>query len=361
MSPLDCHQGRTRRSARAKRAPTIPRWLWPHSVNAPRLPLFAFSLLAFSLLALAACGTTLPTTSPPLADIDEPLDLRAEPDDEARRAQLPAGTFSGLRVDDARDTLAAKLDAPSALRIVEIVENSPAQAAGLQVDDVLLEVTVVGQPPKALQRPSEWRQLELDAPPNSKLVLIIDRAGREARTELTLTPRLRPATRQSAERFREEARVGVVLRTATEVEARNSNLGPGGGVVIVGLSRGSPWRTVGLQFGDLITTVDGVPITHPDTLLAALREPAKTSVQLTVRRGDATSTLAAPLSRRAGELSSFSLPLLFSYESKRGRTDWSVLYGLLGYESTAAAWGFTLLGWISFGGGDADRLLEVDR
>jgi C-terminal processing protease CtpA/Prc len=318
-------------------------------------------LLTLSLLALTACGTTLPDTSPPLADIDEPLDLRAEPDDEARRQQLPAGAFAGLRVDDARDTLAAKLDAPSALRIVEVVENSPAQAAGLQVGDVLLEVTVAGRSPRALQRPGEWRQIELDTPPGTKLVMIVDRAGREARTELTLTPRLRPAARGQVERFREEARVGVVLRTATEVEARAANLGPGGGAVIVGLSRGSPWRTVGLQFGDLIAAVDGAAITHPDTLLAVLRDPGKQAVQLTVRRGEATSTLDAPLSQRAGELNSFSLPILFSYESKRGRTEWSLLYGLLGYESTAAAWDFTLLWLISFGGGDADRLLEVDR
>ena len=325
-------------------------------MNAPRLPLFAVSLFA-----LAACGTTLPTTSPPLADIDEPLELRAEPDDEARRAQLPAGAFSGLRVDDARDTLAAKLDAPSALRIAEVVENSPAQAAGLQVDDVLLEVTVAGKSPQALQRPSEWRQLELATPPGTQLVLIVDRAGREARAELTLVPRLRPAARADGSRFREEARVGVVLRTATEVEARAANLGPGGGAVIVGLSRGSPWRSIGLQFGDLIAAVDGAPITHPDTLLAALRDPAKQAVQLAVRRGETTSTVDAPLSQRAGELTSFSLPILFSYESKRGRTDWSVVYGLLGYESTAAAWDFRLLWLITFGGGDADRLLEVDR
>ena len=354
-STLPIAPGRTRLS-RPTNAPTIPRPPATHFVNAPH-----HRLLILSLLALAACGTTLPTASPPLADIDEPLDLRAEPADETQRQQLPAGAFSGLRVDDARDTLAAKLDAPSALRIVEVVENSPAQAAGLQVDDVLLEVTVAGQPPKALQRPSEWRQLELDTPPNSQLVLIVDRAGREARAELTLAPRLRAAARQNTERFREEARVGVVLRTATEVEARAANLGPGGGAVIVGLSRGSPWRSVGLQFGDLITAVDGTAITHPDTLLAVLRDPGKQTVQLTVRRGDATSTLDAPLSQRAGELNSFSLPILFSYESKRGRTEWSLLYGLLGYQSTAAAWDFTLLWLISFGGGDADRLLEVDR
>ena len=47
--------------------------------------------------------------------MEEPLDLRAEPDDEAARAALPAGTFSGLYLRDARETLEAKL-ATKALR-----------------------------------------------------------------------------------------------------------------------------------------------------------------------------------------------------------------------------------------------------
>ena len=94
----------------------------------------------FVLLGLLAAGSsTLPTTPPPLADMEEPLALLREPDDEAARRALPAGAFSGLVVDDARDTLAQKLDEDGVLRIVAIVENSPAVAAGLQVGDELLE------------------------------------------------------------------------------------------------------------------------------------------------------------------------------------------------------------------------------
>lgn len=312
------------------------------------------------LLAIGACSSTLPEQSPPLADIEAPLDLRAEPDDETARAALPAGSFSGLVVDDARDTLAAKLDEAAALRVASVVENSPAAAAGLQAGDLLLEAQIAHGPRVTLRRASEWRHVELENPPGTKVALVVDRAGREATTELQLTPRVRPAPRTPAETFREEDRVGVVLRTATEVEARAAGLGPGGGAVVIGLARSSPWRRAGLRFGDLIVAIDGAQLAHPQQLLAALREPDRASVHVDFVRTGEHMAVTAPVTVRAGELTEFSIPLLVSYSSARGKSDFSLLLGLFGHESTAAAWRVRLLWLITFGGGDSDRLLEVD-
>lgn len=314
-------------------------------------------LACLFLSALAACAA-LPERPPALADMEEPLDLYAEPDDEATRRALPPGGFSGLYVRDARETLAAKLDEAAAVVVDRVVENSPADRAGLAPDDLLLEVVVADGPPRALHRPSEWRQIELDTRPGTRIVLFVDRAGREARSEFELAPRVRAAERAPAERFREEQRVGVVVRTATEVEARGAGLGPGGGAVIVGLSARSPWRGAGLRFGDLLVAVDERPIAHPQDLLTALREPGRERIALAFVRDGERRTVEAPLSRREQELQSIDLPLLFSYEADRGRSEWSLLLGLLHYESTAAAWRFRLLWLIGFGGGDADRLLE---
>ena len=318
-------------------------------------------LVPLALLLGACSAARLPKEPPPLTDMEEPLDLREEPKDEAERAKLPLGCFSGLRVDDARDTLAAKLDAPVSLRVVEVVENSPAQAAGLQVDDVLLEVQVGEQPPQPLQRPSEWRQVELANPPGTKVVLVVDRAGREAKSELVLAPRLRGLPREEGERFREEERVGIAFRTATEVEARAAGMGPGAGAVLIGLSRSSPWRADGIRFGDLIAAIDGKPVVHPQVVLDVLRDTSKDSVALEYVRGGQRVAAQVALSTRSASLREVSIPVLFDYESERGKTEWSVVFGLLGYESTAAAWRFRLLWIVTFGGGDADRLLEVDR
>ncbi len=321
-----------------------------------------FRLLPLLFVPLAACSlsSNLPDAPPPLADMEEPLDLRAEPDDEAARTKLPLGMFSGIKVADARDSLAAKLgDEEPALKVVEVVENSPAAAAGVQVDDLVVDVTDAGGNRRGLTRPSEWRDVELHASPGMPVQVTIDRGGRTMHATFVMTPRVAPAARATAERFREEDRVGVVLRTATEVEARAADLGPGGGAVIVGLSKRSPWRAAGLRYGDVLVAVDGKPVTHPEVVLAALRDGARTRVQLTYRRGAVAADADAPLSARAEELREFSIPLLFSYETNRGATEWSAVLGLLGYRSTKAAWRARVLWLIRFGGGDTDQLMEA--
>ena len=69
-------------------------------------------------------------------------------------------------------------------------------------------------------------------------------------------------------------------------------------------------------------------------------------------------TVDAAKSDREQQITDISVPLLFSYKVGRGHADWSILLGFVRYQSTAAAWQFRLLWLISFGGGDADQLLE---
>ncbi|MEY3160241.1 MAG: hypothetical protein RIT25_232, partial [Planctomycetota bacterium] len=114
-------------------------------------------------------------------------------------------------------------------------------------------------------------------------------------------------------------------------------------------------------FGDLIAAIDGKPVVHPQVVLDVLRDTSKDSVALEYVRGGQRVAAQVALSTRSASLREVSIPVLFDYESERGKTEWSVVFGLLGYESTAAAWRFRLLWIVTFGGGDADRLLEVDR
>ncbi|MFT7534118.1 MAG: C-terminal processing protease CtpA/Prc [Hyphomicrobiaceae bacterium] len=322
------------------------------------IPRIASHLALLATFTACSLSPNLPKQSPALADMEEPLDLRIEPNDEQQRLALPVGTFSGLYLSDARDTLAAKLEEPDSVKIERVIENSPAHLAGLQAGDLVLEVEVDGEGAKTIGRPSQWRQLELNAKPGTKVVLFIDRAGREAETEITLVKRLRAPDRELAERFREEQQLGIVVRTATEFEARTADLGPGAGAVIVGMSQRSPWRAAGLRFKDLIIAIDNQPLTHPQELLAAARDEARESLQVTFVRGGETKTVEAAKTNREHEMTDISLPLLFSYEVDRGHFEWSMLVGLINYQSTAAAWRFRLLWVIGFGGGDADQLLE---
>lgn len=321
---------------------------------------FQHLLLVPALLLATGCVSRLPNESPPLADMIEPLELFAEPDDEAARQQLPLGSFTGCQVGAAEASLEALLDPVDGLQIVEVIENSPADAAGLKVGDLLLEARIGDEPPRALRQDSDWRKLELDAPPGAQIQLSIDRANRRTQTTLTAVPRVRMTKRGAVRRVREEKRVGVVLRSATEVEARAAGLGPGGGAVIVGLSAASPWRAADLRFGDLVVAIDGATVTAPEIALDAIRDAGE-RLRVSFVRAGARQEVETPLTRRARETHEFYIPLLYEYESDRGKSDTSILLGLFRHEKTRAAWRVRLLWFIRFGRGDADALLEVDR
>jgi C-terminal processing protease CtpA/Prc len=311
---------------------------------------------------LAGCVAALPDAPPPLADMEEPPALFAEPDDEAARQGLPLGCYTGIVVTDPRRTLEERLagDTTEGVLVAEVTANSPGDAAGIVAGDVLLEAHIGGVV-HVLGAPSAWRRLEQEGTPGTVVTVRLDRAGAARQTQVTWAPRVRRDERQAVVRLREEDKVGVVLRSATEVEARVVGLGPGGGAVIVGLSRGSPWRTVGLHLGDLIVRIGTHAVDHPQRVLEAIRNASGATLVVEFVRSGERRTVAAPLSARAGELREVGIPLLFTHSSDRGTTTTSMLLGLIHYRSTAAAWRVRLLWLLSFGGGDADRLLEVGK
>lgn len=320
-------------------------------------------VLPLVVLAAAGCrslGSELPEEPPPLVSMEEPPALFQEPDDEDARVALPLGGYTGLHVTDGRRSLGGLGGEPDGVLVQRVVENSPADAAGIEDGDLIVAVRPRGGAERDVRWPSEWRDVELAAEPGTVLTVVVDRAGVEDATDVTVVRRVRPPNRDAVERYREEERVGVVLRTATEVEARAAGLGPGAGAVVVGLAAESPWRACGLRFGDLLVAVDGAEIAHPQVVLDALREAEQgTSVTLTVRRGASAFDVAAPVSRRVQTVRRIAFPPLFSYGAERGESELSILLGLVKRTATEAAWEWRILWLFRFGGGDADRLEEV--
>lgn len=331
-------------------------------------------LLLLPLLLLGpACSLLAPKIdkkSPALYDMEEPLALHKEPADEKERRALPAGGFTGVYVTEIAQSLDELDDEAAGVLVERIVENSPAAFAGLKRGDILLEAN--GTP---LGYPSEWRQLELNAKEGDRVAILYDRAGSDRSVEFVFAARAQPSMRKVTHRYREEARVGIVVRNATEAEARAADLGPGGGAVVVGLSKESPWRGVapgitapgitdgtGVMYGDLIVEAAGNPVNHPNVLLAAIRDaPKKGTVAIVLLREGTRRTLELPVSRRAHEQKMIDIPLLFYYEKDRDRTTVSIFLGIFKRTKTRAAAETRILWIFKFRAGDADRLEEVSE
>lgn len=315
------------------------------------------------IVGLSGCGvfrTDLPTTADPLQDMEISRARLAMPQDEAERQALPLGVFTGVQVGDARLTLESQLEAPEGVLVTGIIENSPAVAAGLREGDILLEAGLNEDTPEPLQWPSDWYKLEQKASIESTIHVLFDRAGRDGDTTVHPVKRLAPPERLTGTHVREEAKVGVVVRNASEVEAHQAGLTRGEGCVIVGLASTSPWRQAGAVFGDLILEINGRPIKNPQALLAEIHALDKgDDVNMLVFRDNDKLRLNTSVSKRQRETSEFKIPLIYAYENKRGIKKTSVLCGLYRVRKTAVASRTTLFWIISFTTGDSNRLEET--
>jgi len=367
------------------------------------LPLFP----VLAVLALTACkslGADLPSDPVPLFDMEEPAAYLMEPDDEAARRELPLGSYSGVHVADAVQARGALDEEPASpdeepvrldkkdysliddgadgldddvdrapeppsvaaarstgVLVRRVIENSPGDAAGLEPDDLLHSVGWTGAGELPLQYGSDWRAVEDDVPPGTALTVKYDRAGLERTATILVAPRVRPRDRTKTSRYREGLRAGIVLRTATEVEAKRAGLAAGAGAVIVGLSSNSPFRGAGLKYGDVLAAVDRHKVSHPQVVLDAIREADDDAVlAVTVVRGEEPRKGSVPLTRRARGLRNVSIPLIYSCGTERGETETSILSGLLRRRTTRAAWEWRVLWLFSFSGGDADRLEDSE-
>jgi C-terminal processing protease CtpA/Prc len=319
--------------------------------------------LSLMILCLSGCGvfrSELPTQADPLQNMDLSRARLALPQDEAQRQELPLGVFTGVQVGDARVTLESQLQAPEGVLVTGIIENSPAIVASIQEGDILLEAALNENEPMPLQWPSDWYRLEQTASSESSIHVLFDRAGRDGETTLWPVKRLAPPRRLTGDHIREESKVGIVVRDASEVEAHEAGLTRGEGCVVVGLSRTSPWRKAGVVFGDLIMEINDKSIKNPQALLAAIHaldmgEPVK----IDIFRDHKILCLNTSVSQRDRETVEFNIPLIFTYENRRGIKKTSVLCGLYRLRKTAVASRTTLFWVINYTSGDSNRLEET--
>lgn len=319
-------------------------------------------LLGLLAVVLTGCGglSGLRTEAVPLEDMEIAHTQFDMPEDEEQRQQLPLGVFTGIEVGDSRQTLQERLGEPEGVLVTKVVENSPAVAADIRVADILWEATVDDRDPVALAWPSDWYKIEQAASVDSDVYVLYDRAGKDLETTLKPVRRLSPPARLPGTRFREEAKVGVIVRNASEVEAHAAGLARGEGSVVVGLARSSPWRKAGVQFGDVILRLNDRTVKNPQELLAVINDLLpRDPVTVTVFRDNRSLTFDTTVTERQEEVKQVRIPLIYSYENDRGIKKTSILLGLYRVRKTAVAAQYTWLWLIHYAVGDASRLEEV--
>lgn len=209
------------------------------------------------------------------------------------------GTF-GLQPIEPEVAKLLKLEKQSAAVISEVLENSPAEKAGLKERDIIIEVDGT---PLPRFRPSRAvinyleREVNKRAPGDSMKLTVL-REG--ARTEVTATlaeaPRLaREASRRFFEKLgftgRECVYSDAIMRRAKAAEVQ--------GLIIHYVKGGSPAASAGLMTEDWVKQIDGTEITTTEDAFALLEaiqaDKTRNDFVMLVSRGGDTSIIRIKL------------------------------------------------------------------
>ncbi len=189
---------------------------------------------------------------------------------------LAQRTWLGVTVNEAGD----------GVTVVRVSANSPAEAAGVQVGDVILAVNDT-----SVDTLADLQAIIEAAAPGDVVSLTIERGAEQISVDATLSSRA------------DRGQFGMLGDALQAAEARlNATLeAVDGGYQVIAVSDASPFDLVE---GDVITAVNGEPITSVNWMLLvdpAGQNPAgQNTVSLTVQRDGAEVTLEGQLDRFGG-------------------------------------------------------------
>lgn len=251
-------------------------------------------LLGLALVLLGSCQTA------PERTIPDPLP-------ETLEWAIPASTdaaFLGLEVRENDSGSLESLSFAPGVRVHALVERSPAEQAGIQVDDVLLSMNGV-----EVAVPEDLEQILMETEGGTLASLAIQRGD----TVFDVNVNLGGASS-------EEAPAASVREAFVLDPARTSAAwGSGGGAVLVSFAKKSPVRGLGL--GARVTEVNGDPVKSGRGLVRRLlgMDPG-TAVQMTVEAEDGSRTeRRVKLLGEGRRTTRFSIPVLTTYDATADR------------------------------------------
>lgn len=291
-----------------------------------KLPL----LILLSLAPLAACTTA------PVARIPEPLPEALE------WARPPSeGAFLGLKT---RENDSGSLDSlffDPGVRVSRVVENSPADVAGVEAGDVIL---ALGE--HEVNDPAALDTLVAEAGPGASVQLRVQRADSVFQVPVTLRGE------------DGEAREVELLYRVDASRSRAGWLTGRGGAVLASVAPGGPAAEAGLEVGLVVTAVEGGRVASARALIRELEryEPG-TTVALTVSEEGMEREVELTLADAPRQVTGVGFPILFHYDATTDGAETSFvlidLYfiSLFRYTRVGAEREYRALRWIRYASG----------
>jgi len=213
-----------------------------------------------------------------------PINMARTIEEQLQKGGKVSRGYLGLYAQDVTPEMAEPLGLKEQAGVViaRIEKNSPAEKAGLQVHDVILEVNG-----KKVTSYDVFRNEVAMLKPGSQIGLRVWREGKSL--ELTATLGERPATtaKKGQPAQQPEQALGLTVQNLTKDLADQFGYRLGQGVIVSDVTPGSPAAEKGIQPGDLIVSVNRRNVASVDEFSAAVQQSRKNGkVLFLVKRGE---------------------------------------------------------------------------
>ena len=266
----------------------------------------------------------------------------------------------GLFVDESNRAVLDEGNAFDGVTVTRVVENSPGEAAGVKVGDVILRANGVD-----LTDPNQLLDMAETLPVGTLLRLRVDRDRQVLILEATTVARHAVAGNKldaGAPTWIEQRSLGLEFTAADPEQNRRLGIAPRQGIRILRLARRGPLSEAGFQEGMVIVEVDGTAIHSPEGFLDYVesRAAAKTIRLRFVREGERPREKKVRLRRAGRRMRRIRLPPLFSYAREENEASFSLLLGLFSRRRIESAIKYRILWLFTFETGEEGELLEIE-
>jgi len=193
----------------------------------------------------------------------------------------------GVYIQDLTPDLAESfgIDKRKGILIAQVIEDSPAEKAGLMRGDVILRID--GDP---VGKVADFRNRIALTAPGTRVTLLVLRDGKKKKIKVTIEAmeggEVAKAGTSSISSY------GLSLQPLTPELADRLGYEGEKGVLVAGVEPGSPAEEAGIERGDLILEVNRVNVTTPAEVREALKKSRGAKAVMLVRHGETTRYLA---------------------------------------------------------------------
>lgn len=227
-----------------------------------------------------------------------PSNMAARIIDQIKSGKKISRGWIGVTIQDVDENAARALglkEKTGAL-VGSVLENEPAQKAGIKDGDVILAVD-----DKSVADSAALLRAIADKAPGSTAVLTVWRDGKTSNVTVTLGERkaVSASNRQGSKSEQANSDLGLSARPLRPQERKEMKLADGEGLVITSVEPYKPASEAGLQPGDVILKVNQETVKSPQQFSQLVRElgHSRGAVMLQIRRGGDTFLRAIPLAK----------------------------------------------------------------